>query len=269
MARADEGLLERLGQLSLPLAVEQREIGGVPTYVMSAPDVAATTDTPIYLDIHGGGLIMGGGECLPAHGRRERHGTGMIVWAPDYRMPPRHPYPAPLDDCMAVYRALLEERPPEDIFVGGGSAGGNLAAGVVSGRRTRDCRRRPRCPGLARGGPDRVRGLLPGQPRARQRAGRQPHADEPALRERPRPHRPLPFAALRRRGRFPSTFVQAGTRDLFLSNAVRMHRKLRTAGVDAELHVFEAMPHGGFAGAPEDIEVRVELRRFLDKHRLR
>ena len=67
---------------------------------------------------------------------------------------------------------------------------------------------------------------------------------------------------------FPPTFVQAGTRDLFLSNAVRMHRKLRAAGVDAELHVFEAMPHGGFGGlAPEDFEVKAELRRFLDRHR--
>jgi hypothetical protein len=46
-----------------------------------------------------------------------------------------------------------------------------------------------------------------------------------------------------------------------------MHRKLRAAGVDAELHVFEAMPHGGFGGAPEDREVAVEVRRFLDAHR--
>jgi acetyl esterase/lipase len=66
---------------------------------------------------------------------------------------------------------------------------------------------------------------------------------------------------------FPPTFLQSGTRDLYLSNTVRMHRKLRAAGVEAELHVFEAMPHGGFAGAPEDLEVRMELRRFLDRHR--
>jgi epsilon-lactone hydrolase len=65
---------------------------------------------------------------------------------------------------------------------------------------------------------------------------------------------------------FPPTFVQAGTRDLFLSNAVRFHRKLRDAGVDAELHVWEAMPHGGFFGAPADGKMGVELRRFLAKH---
>src|SRR3546814_3701004 len=62
---------------------------------------------------------------------------------------------------------------------------------------------------------------------------------------------------------FPRSFIQSGTRDLFLSNAVNMHRALRRAGVEAHLHVFEAMPHGGFFGAPEDEEVGVEIRRFL------
>lgn len=64
---------------------------------------------------------------------------------------------------------------------------------------------------------------------------------------------------------FPPTFLQSGTRDLFLSNTVRMHRKLRDAGVDAERHVWDAMPHGGFGGAPEDAEVRIEMGRFLDR----
>jgi acetyl esterase/lipase len=67
---------------------------------------------------------------------------------------------------------------------------------------------------------------------------------------------------------FPPTFLQAGTRDLFLSNTVRLHRKLRAANVDAELHVWEAMPHGGFFGAPEDAEVGIEVRKFLAKHDL-
>lgn len=46
-----------------------------------------------------------------------------------------------------------------------------------------------------------------------------------------------------------------------------MHRKLRSAGIECELHVFEAMPHGGFGGTPDDMEVTMELRRFLTKHR--
>ena len=62
---------------------------------------------------------------------------------------------------------------------------------------------------------------------------------------------------------FPPTFLQTGTRDLFLSNTVRMHRALRKGGVVTELHVLEAMPHGGFmGGTPEDHELEAEIRRF-------
>lgn len=60
--------------------------------------------------------------------------------------------------------------------------------------------------------------------------------------------------------------LQCGTRDLFLSNTVRLHRRMRAASVDAELHVFEAMPHGGFFGAPEDADLAQEVRRFIAAH---
>ena len=64
---------------------------------------------------------------------------------------------------------------------------------------------------------------------------------------------------------FPPTLVQSGTRDLFLSNSVRIHRRLRDAGIDAELHVWEAMPHGGFlpGEAPENDEITAEVARFI------
>jgi acetyl esterase/lipase len=65
---------------------------------------------------------------------------------------------------------------------------------------------------------------------------------------------------------FPPTFIQTGTRDVFLSNSVRIHRALRNADVWAELHVGEAMPHGGFGSAPEDGEIRREFLRFLAQH---
>jgi acetyl esterase/lipase len=193
--------------------------------------------------------------------------TGMIHWAVDYRMPPLHPYPASLDDCMAVYRALLEARDPHDIFIGGGSAGGNLAAALVVRARDEGL---PMPAGLVLITPevdltesgdsfatnlgiDNVLGLL-----------MQTNLLYANGHDLAHPYLSPLFADV---SGFPPTFLQAGTRDLFLSNTVRMHRKLRDAGVNAELHLWEAMPHGGFGGAPEDIEVRIEVRRFLDRLR--
>jgi epsilon-lactone hydrolase len=70
---------------------------------------------------------------------------------------------------------------------------------------------------------------------------------------------------------FPPTFLQSGTRDLLLSDTVRMHRKLLQAGVTADLHVWEAMPHGGFGGifgqpTPEDQEMSETFVKFVDRH---
>lgn len=48
---------------------------------------------------------------------------------------------------------------------------------------------------------------------------------------------------------FPPTFIQTGTRDLFLSNCVRLHQVMKRAGVDVELSVHEGMWHG-FQGIP-------------------
>ncbi|MFC4595838.1 alpha/beta hydrolase fold domain-containing protein [Sphingobium tyrosinilyticum] len=63
---------------------------------------------------------------------------------------------------------------------------------------------------------------------------------------------------------FPPTLLTTGTRDLFLSNTVRMHRALRAAGIRAELHVLEAGLHPGLPGSPEEEEINSEIRLFLD-----
>ena len=265
----DEYLMERFGGVEFPVQYEDTEIAGVHTYVIRADDVPDDASTPIYLDIHGGALIMGGGEACRMMGSGTAVFTGMIHWAVDYRMPPLHPYPAPLDDCMAVYEALLKQRDPADIFVGGGSAGGNLAAALVARAKAEGL---PMPAGLVLLTPevdltesgdsfttnlgiDTVLGLL-----------MQTNLLYANGHDLAHPYLSPLFADVTG---FPPTFLQAGTRDLFLSNTVRMHRKLRDAGVDAELHIWEAMPHGGFGGAPEDIEVRLELRRFLDRLRRR
>jgi epsilon-lactone hydrolase len=68
---------------------------------------------------------------------------------------------------------------------------------------------------------------------------------------------------------FPPTILTTGTRDLLLSNTVRMHRKLRLAGVEAVLQVFEGMAHAQYfrdPAAPESKEVFEEIAGFFDHH---
>lgn len=246
---------------------ETRSTAGVTSYVIT-PQGVATDDPHVFLDIHGGGFVFGRGEAcrLMAIGMALR--TGVRVVSVDYRMPPDHPYPAGLDDCLAVYRELLETHRPTDIVVGGISAGGNLAATLVL--RARDeglpmpaavVMMTPASDITGAGdtfhtlcGIDPV--LPSSMPEMMQLYAGEAPLDHPYV---------SPLFGDFTPG-FPPTFLQSGTRDLLLSSTVRMHRKLRSAGIDSELHVFEAMPHGGFGGTPDDLEVAMELRRFLTKH---
>lgn len=71
---------------------------------------------------------------------------------------------------------------------------------------------------------------------------------------------------------FPPTILTSGTRDLFLSNTVRVHRKLRQAGVEAVLQVFEGQSHAQYQAdpfEPETIDYHSEVARFFDDHLMR
>jgi monoterpene epsilon-lactone hydrolase len=250
------------------VTVEETTVDGVPVFLVTPEGKEAGPDQPVYLDIHGGALVMGSGECCRAMAISSAVRVGLPTWSVDYRMPPDHPYPASLDDCLTVYRAVLEQYPPERIVVGGGSAGGNLAAALML---------RARDEGLAM--PAALVLVSPEVYLTESGDSFQTnHGVDNVLKNSLAPANLLyagghdltdPYVSPlfgEFTPSFPPTFLQAGTRDLFLSNAVRMHRKLRSAGVEAELHVFEAMPHGGFFGAPEDQELAEEIRRFVTAH---
>jgi monoterpene epsilon-lactone hydrolase len=247
--------------------VEKIDVDGIDVYVIIPAGADTADDAPLLYDIHGGALIAGGGEACKMMGTNAAVRCRLATWSVDYRMPPDHPYPTPLDDCVTVYRALLDIKPAEKIAVAGGSAGGNLAAALML---------RARAEGLPM-----PKALLLFTPEADLTESGDSFDTNEGV-DHVLVSRLTESIALYAQGHdlsdpylsplfgdlsgFPPTFLQTGTRDLFLSNTVRMHRALRDAGVDAELHVWEAMPHGGFFGAPEDDEIGVEVRRFLEKH---
>ena len=70
---------------------------------------------------------------------------------------------------------------------------------------------------------------------------------------------------------FPPTILISGTRDLLLSDTVRMHRALRAAGVEAELHVYDGQVHGDYmrnllTPVPEAADAQREIHAFFDAH---
>ena len=68
---------------------------------------------------------------------------------------------------------------------------------------------------------------------------------------------------------FPPTYLVSGTRDMLLSDTARVHRKLRAAGVIADLNVYEGMSHAGYmiaGNTPESRQVYSELNDFLLRH---
>lgn len=252
---------------SLPPAesfkVSAHDINGVANFAIRPAHIPEANDTPLFIDIHGGALYLGGGELAWMAVAAHAVGRDGVTWAPDYRMPPLHPFPAALDDLMVVYRAAIEAVGADRVVISGGSAGGNLAA-VLLVRAKDDGLPMPAALVLltpevdltesgdsfvTNNGIDNVLGSL-----------KTVNLLYAAGEELTHPYLSPLFADL---SGLPPTFLQSGTRDLFLSNTVRMHRNLLRAGVIAELHVFEAMPHGGFGGAaPEDAELRAEARRF-------
>lgn len=181
----------------------------------------------VLLYVHGGARLFGAGESGLAMARMSAAKLEIRSWAVDYRMPPDHPFPVPLDDCVAAYRRLLNERSPGQIALAGLSAGGNLAAAMLL---------RAKQEGLPMPGAlvllssevdltesgDTLQTLLGVDTVLTQSLGdiNRLYAGGSDLRD------PLLSPLFGDLEDFPPTLLQSGTRDLFLSNTVRMHRAL-------------------------------------------
>jgi acetyl esterase/lipase len=80
------------------------------------------------LHVHGGGYVSGGLSYAGVLASKLAIATGFTTYTFEYRLAQEHPYPAALNDAMAVWNYLMAGRYlPERILVTGESAGGNLA----------------------------------------------------------------------------------------------------------------------------------------------
>jgi len=113
-------------------SVTEAELGGRPVRVYR-PRGDGPTATVLF--IHGGGFVIGDLDTHDQCCRRLCRDTGAVVVSVDYRLAPEHPFPAAVDDSLAVARALADRLADfggtDRYGVAGDSAGGNLSAVVA------------------------------------------------------------------------------------------------------------------------------------------
>lgn len=107
--------------------VHHDAMGGVPTLVVRPPRPAQRA---VVLYLHGGGYASGSAATHWKLAGAIANASGWAVALPDYRLAPEHPFPAGLDDCLAVTRTL-RDRGYDRIVLAGDSAGGGLAFALL------------------------------------------------------------------------------------------------------------------------------------------
>lgn len=254
-----------------PCTVEETAIDGVRCHRI-APRDGVRHAGKLLINLHGGGFVMGSGslvEAIPIAAE-----TGCEVVAVDYRLAPEHPFPAAVDDIIAVYRDALKTHAAKDVILFGTSAGGFLTAMAIM-RFKKEGLPLPAACGVFTAGGDVTQ--LGDTFNYLTLSGFYGHVgaklDDP-LCERgvfvggADRNDPLLAPIKGDLSDFPPTLLVTGTRDAVLSSAAMFHRALRKAGRDADLHVFEAMPHGFWfsVALPESREAIDLMARSFERH---
>jgi acetyl esterase/lipase len=255
------------------VSVERDEIEGVAVYHVIPDEIDPKHEDHLFVHVHGGAYVLGGGVGCVAEALVIALATKMPALSIDYRMAPRNPYPAAVDDVVNVYRHLLTQRPARSMAMGGSSAGAGISLSAIQQLIELDV--------------DMPGALFIGTPGSDlSGSGDTFHTNQGVDRNIPtydgvleamfelfaggldlKDPRISPiygdFAG------FPPTFLVTGTRDLFLSNTVRTHTKLRQAGAVADILVLEGVSHADYLvelASPESQLFLSELDRFFTQY---
>lgn len=263
----------KIEQLKSELKIDIREerIAGVPCFVITPRTIAKANARRLLVNIHGGGYVLGVGKSGISEAMLVAGTSGIRTIAIDYRMAPEHPFPVPLDDVTAVWKAVTASNPRAHIGLFGTSTGGAMVLALTQRA-------------IAEGLPRPV-AIVSGTPwsdisetgdsyftnrhldawnypdilgeMARQ------YANGMDLRD---PRLSPVYGSF---ADFPQTLIISGTRDIFLSNSVRVDRKLRDAGRSTELIVYEGQSHAQYLAGLDVPETRTwlhDVARFWDEH---
>lgn len=255
-----------------PVHIESKEIAGIRTDVITPLTTPKAHQDCVLINLHGGGFNADSGsqvEGVPIATLAKMKVIGVY-----YRLAPEHPFPAAVDDVVAVYKELLKTYKPRNIGIYGTSAGATLT-GEVAVRLKQLGLPLPAALGIFSTHSDYSRpgdsyqlftlSGFPGTLAPRYPDGPSPDPMYVGQTNRRDPVLSPIFADLH--GMPPSLLV-SGTRDLLLSDTANLNRALLAAGDDSQLVVFEAMPHAFWYNfqLPETREALGIMAKFFDEH---
>jgi epsilon-lactone hydrolase len=254
-----------------PVKVEEKIVAGVSTDIITPLDVPDSERRRVLINLHGGGFISDSGSLI--EGIPIAYLTKTKVVSVYYRLAPENPFPAAVDDVVAVYKELLKTYQPRSIGIFGTSAGAILT-GEVAVKLKQSGLPLPAALGMFSTLADFSR---PSD--SQQLFSLNGFSGDIAPQNSDRPHderyvgktdpkdpvlSPL-FADLHG---FPPCLLVTSTRDLLLSNTSIFHRALLRAGVNSQLVVFEALPHAFWYHfqLPETKEALQIMANFFDRN---
>jgi acetyl esterase/lipase len=234
----------------------------VPLYAFTKIGTAVTGADSAVVYTHGGGYFCLSVAIYKPLLQIYVSMTGVTLYAMDYRLPPEHPYPAPVEDCFAGLKHISDNAAdlgidPTRIILMGDSAGGGLCAGTAILARDRGVQLAkqmvihgnlddrnvvpgslPDFKGLATWGiDDNITGweayLGPG------------HESRPKLPASASPSRLTDFSGL------APLYLDVPALDILRDEGIKYAAKAAEAGVQTELHVYPSVPHGFELFAPE------------------
>jgi monoterpene epsilon-lactone hydrolase len=199
------------------------------------------------LYLHGGGYVIGSVRSHRHLAEAIARAAGIACLLPDYRLAPEHPFPAAVDDALAAYRSLVEQRriAPGRIAIGGDSAGGGLTVATLVAIRQA---------GLPTAGAavciSPWTDLTCSAASYETKAATDPMVARPGITAMARdylgaadPRTPLASPVYADLQGLPPLLIHVGSEEVLLDDATRLDERARAAGVDATLEVWEPMIH--------------------------
>ncbi len=253
-----------------PVNIEETTIAGVRTDIITPLEMPESNRTRVLINLHGGGFNSDSGSLIEGDPIANLAKTKVV--SVYYRLAPENPFPAAVDDVIAVYKELLKTYKPHSIGIFGTSAGAILTAevavrlkqlglplpaalGVFSGLAD-----------FSRVGDSRQLFALNGFPGTMEPIDTTHLPDDQYVGKTDRKDPVLSplFADLHG---MPPTLLVTSTRDILLSDTTIFHRALLGAGNDAQLVVFEALPHAFWYHfqLPETKEALEIMAKFFDE----